>query len=88
MKHIEIVKLTLLVKLKAVLSRFSRVRLCDPMNCSSAGKELACNAGDPSSIPEWGKSSGEGIGYALQYCWTFLVAQTVKNTPPMQETWA
>ena len=27
---------------------------------SSAGKESACNAGDPSSIPESGRSPGEG----------------------------
>ena len=34
-----------------------------------------------------GRSSGEGIGYLLQYCWAFLVAQLVKNPPAMQETW-
>ena len=34
---------------------------------SSVGKESACNAGDPGSIPELGRSSGEGIGYPLQY---------------------
>ena len=34
---------------------------------SSAGKESACNAGDPSSIPGSGRSAGEGIGYPLQY---------------------
>ena len=34
---------------------------------SSAGKEPACNAGDPSSIPGLGKFPGEGIGYQLQY---------------------
>ena len=28
---------------------------------SSAGKESACNAGDPGSIPGSGRSSGEGI---------------------------
>ena len=28
----------------------------------SAGKESACNAGDPSSIPRLGRSAGEGIG--------------------------
>ena len=33
---------------------------------SSAGKESTCNAGDPSSIPESGRSSGDGIGYPLQ----------------------
>ena len=39
------------------------------------------------SIPGSGRSCGEGIGYSLQYSWAFLVAQTVKNTPVMQETW-
>ena len=34
---------------------------------SSVGKEFACSAGDPSSIPGSGRSSGEGIGYPLQY---------------------
>ena len=33
----------------------------------SDGKESACNAGDPSSIPGLGRSSGEGKGYPLQY---------------------
>ena len=42
---------------------------------SSAGKESTCNAGNPDSIPGWGRSSGEGIGYPLQYSWAFLVAQ-------------
>ena len=32
---------------------------------SSAGKESACNAGDPTSIPGLGRSPGEGIGYPL-----------------------
>ena len=34
---------------------------------SSAGKESACNAGDPSLIPGWGRAPGEGISYLLQY---------------------
>jgi len=54
---------------------------------SSAGKESACSAGDPSSIPGLGKSAGEGIGYPLQYFWASLVAQLVKNSAAMQETW-
>ena len=29
------------------------------------GKESACNAGDPGSIPGSGRSAGEGIGYPL-----------------------
>ena len=54
----------------------------------SAGKESACNAGDPSSIPgSGGRSPGVGIGYPLQYSWVSLVAQLVKNPPAMQETW-
>ena len=50
------------------------------------GKEYACNAGDPGSIPGSGISAGEGIGYTLQYSWASLVAQLVKNLPAMQET--
>ena len=44
---------------------------------SSVGKESACNAGDPGSIPRSGRSPGEGIGYPLQYSWASLVAQLV-----------
>ena len=33
----------------------------------SDGKESACNAGDPDSIPELGRSPGEGKGYPPQY---------------------
>ena len=40
----------------------------------SAGKESACNAGYPGSIPGSGRSAGEGIGYPLQYSWASLVA--------------
>ena len=55
--------------------------------CSSAGKESACNTGDPGLIPELGRSTGEGKGYPLQYFGASLVAQLVKNLPEMQETW-
>ena len=34
---------------------------------NSVGKESACNAGDPGSIPGSGRSPGEGKGYPLQY---------------------
>ena len=54
---------------------------------SSTGKESNCNAGDPGSIPGLESSPGEGIGFPLQYSWTSLVAQMVKNLPAMQETW-
>ena len=49
----------------------------------SVGKESPCNAGDPSSIPGSGRSGGEGIGHPLQYSWSSLVAQLVKNLPAM-----
>ena len=64
-------------------------RMCVLMSFpgSSAGKESACNAGDPSSIPGLGRSPGEGIGYPLQYSWASLVAQLVKNPSAMRETW-
>ena len=48
---------------------------------SSVGKESACNAGDPGSIPGSGRSLGEGKGYRLQYSWAPLVVQLVKNLP-------
>ena len=47
-------------------------------------KESACNVG---SNPGLGKSSGEGIGYPLQYSWASLMAQIVKNPPATWETW-
>ena len=54
---------------------------------SSVGKESACNAGGPGSIPGSGRSPREGIGCSLQYSWASLVAQLVKNLPTVQETW-
>ena len=51
---------------------------------SLAGKESACNAGAPGSIPGLERCPGEGIG--LQYSWASLLAQIVKNMPAMQET--
>ena len=45
----------------------------------SVGKESACSAGDPSSIPESGRFPGEEIGYPLQYSWDSLKSQLVKN---------
>ena len=38
-------------------------------------------------IPGSGRSTGEGIGSPLQYSWTFLTAQLVKNPPAMWEAW-
>ena len=54
---------------------------------SSVGKEPACNAEGPGSIPGLGRSAREGIGYPLQYSWASLMAQLVKNLPTMWETW-
>ena len=34
-----------------------------------------------------GRSAGEGIGYSLQYTWSSLVAQLVKNACALRETW-
>ena len=45
------------------------------------------NAGDMGSIPGWGRSPKEGIGYPLQYFGASLVAQMVKNLPAMREAW-
>ena len=50
---------------------------------SSVGKESTCNAGATGLIPGSGRSTGEGIGYTLQYS----VAQLVKNLPAVWETW-
>ena len=54
---------------------------------SSVGKESACNAGDPGSIPGSGTSPGEGIGSPLQCSWASPVAQLVKNPPAVRDTW-
>ena len=54
---------------------------------SYIGKESACSAADPSSIPGQGRSAGEGTGYPLQYSWASLVAQLAKNLPAMWEIW-
>ena len=47
----------------------SRTRLSNwtELNCGSADKEYACNAGDLGSIPGLGRSPGEGKDYPLQY---------------------
>ena len=71
--------------------KYPEVKLLDHMIVlgfpdSSVGKEFACNAGDPSSIPGSGRSPGEAIGYPLQYSWASLVAQLVKNPLAMQKT--
>ena len=54
---------------------------------TSSDNESTCNIGDPGSIPGLGRSAGEGIDYPLQYSWTSLLAQLVKNPPATWETW-
>ena len=56
---------------------------------SSDGKESTRNVGDVGSIPGWGRFSGEGIGYPLQYfclensmdrgAWWFTVQGVTKS---------
>ena len=60
---------------------------CGGFPSSSSGKESACNAGDPGSIPGLETSPREGIGYPLQHSWASQVVQMVKNLPAMRETW-
>ena len=38
-----------------------------PLINSSVGKQSACSAGDPGSIPGLGRAPGEGDGNPLQY---------------------
>ena len=52
--------------------------------CNYAGKESACNGGDPGLIPGSERSPGEGIGF--QYSWASLVVQMLKNPPAMWDT--
>ena len=52
----------------------------------SAGKESACNAVEPGSIPGLVSSPGEWIGYPLQYSWASVVSQMINDPPVIQET--
>ena len=73
--------------MRFVLVEFILFSITSGIPHSSVGKESTSNAGDPGSIPGSGRSAGEGIGYPLQYCWAFLVAQLIKNPPAVWETW-
>ena len=53
---------------------------------SSAGKETACNAGDPASIPGWEDPLEKGqatCSSILGLPWWL----SLKNAPAVQETW-
>ena len=64
--------------------------------CSSDGKESACDAGDPGSIPGSERSSGEGNGSPLQYsclensmgreAWQAAVHGIAKSRPQLSNT--
>ena len=49
--------------------------------------KICPHGGDPGSTPGRERSPEEGIGYSLQYSWTSLVAQLVKNLLATWETW-
>ena len=66
---------------------FQRLQLGQGFPDSSVGKESTCNAGDPDLIPGSGRCTGEGKDYPLQFSWASLVAQLVKNSPAMRQTW-
>ena len=61
----------------------------------SDGKELACNAGDPGSIPGLGRAPGEGNGNPLLYsclenpmdrgAWQIIVHGVVKSWTRLRE---
>ena len=65
---------------QCLLWNFVRIILHAGSSDNSAGKESACNAGDPGSSPGSGRSHGEGIGYPLQYSWASPVAQLVNDS--------
>ena len=70
-----------------VLSYFTKLIHHRSFTNSPAGKEPACNAGDPGLIPGSERSIAEGIDYPLQYSWASLVAHLAKNLPAMCVTW-
>ena len=51
----------------------------------SAGKELACNAGDLGSVPGLGRSPGEGKGYPLQYSGLENYIRTIQSNTELLE---
>ena len=52
-----------------VMWTIMRKHQTNPFPGGSGGKEYACNAGDPGSIPELGRSPREVNGCPLQYAW-------------------
>ena len=61
------------------LIKFHDFRGNEGFPVGSDGKESACSAGDPGSIPGLGRSPGEGNGNPLQY--------PCLENPLDEETW-
>ena len=74
-------------KTKLTVIRMAIIKKWRGFSSSSAGKESTYNAGDPGLIPGSRRSTGDRIGYPLQYSWASLVAQLVKNSLAMRDTW-
>ena len=53
--------------IREMVEYYLKVNCDKSFHGGSAGKESACHAGDPGSIPGWGNSPGKGNGYPLQY---------------------
>ena len=58
---------TLMKEIKQGTNKLKNILCSLGFPCGSVGKESACNAGHLGSIPELGRSPGEGNGYPLQY---------------------
>ena len=54
---------------------------------SSVGKEFACNAGVPSSVPGLGTSPGEGKSYPLQYSGLVNSTDCIVHGVAKSRTW-
>ena len=48
-------------------------------------KNLSAMQENPGLVPGSGRFTREGIGYSLQYSWSSLLAQLVKNTSAMRD---
>ena len=65
----------------------SHFTVCMGFPETSVGKETACNAGDPASIPGLGKTPGEGNGYPLQYSGLENSVGCIVHGVPKSWTW-
>ena len=78
------------MQLAQPVMHFFHLYLCIFMNSemsfidNSVGKESACNAGDPGSIPGSRRSPGEGIGYPLRTTTVFEIKY--QKNPNLKQT--